>query len=136
IAKPIGFPAIEQRDNESPAAPEREERRSIVAARTPTSMKDDRPRRQQPRIHALDAIRNPLVETRDSSRELHRHPAFSRPNPPPTHRVSLSGEIGDVAASMCMEMIETRERPDSRTVEPELVVRTSCGGRLAGAVSD
>ena len=45
-------------------------------------------------------------------------------------------EIGSVAASMCIEMIETGNHPASRIIEPRLVVRESCGARLAGAADD
>ena len=75
IAKPIRLLAIEQRDDESPAAPERKERRSVLAARASTAVEDDRPRWHEPGIQALDAVGDPLVEARDSSESFI---AFSR----------------------------------------------------------
>ena len=79
VAKPLRLLAIQERDDESPAAPERKERRAVLAARSSTAVEDDRPRWNEPGVQALDAVGDTLVEARDSSRQLHRRPPLASP---------------------------------------------------------
>ena len=52
---------------------------SMLATRTSTAVKDDGPRWDEPRVHTLNAVGDPLVEARDSPRELHLRPMSGSP---------------------------------------------------------
>ena len=62
VPKPIRFLAVQERDHESPASPERKERRAVLPAGTSTAVEDDRPRWDEPGVQPLNTVGDPLVK--------------------------------------------------------------------------
>ena len=50
VPKPMGPLAVEESDHQRPVPSERKERRPVLAVRASTAVKDDRPRRHEPRV--------------------------------------------------------------------------------------
>lgn len=76
VPKPVRLLAVEKSDDQRLVPLECEERRPVLAARASTPVEDDRPRRHEPRVQALDAVRDPLVEARHASGEPYLRPAL------------------------------------------------------------
>ena len=79
VTKPVRLLAVEESNHQRPVAFECKQRPPVLAARASTAVKDDRPRGNEPRVQALNAVGDPLVETRDSSGERHSQPTLWDP---------------------------------------------------------